>query len=193
MATDSSAAGYLLPSSSPVYGNALDDLVHGVIVGLTGITGDLVRPRWQPEPPQQPDFTVDWVAFGLVRSEVDTFAYDYHDPTGNGVNAVQRDELLYFLHSFYGPDCHMYCEQYRDGLEVAQNRDALTAANIGLQEVQEAVMLPALLKEKWVKRIDVTVVFRRRTTRTYPVLTIQSGQATLDNEHYLTPINVTYP
>ncbi len=189
MATDSSIAGYLTPVAAPVYGDALDDVLQAVIVGLTGIAGNLVRPRWQPEPPQQPAFTTNWVAFGLVRQVDDTFAYVGHDPAGNGSDDVQMDELLYVLHSFYGPDCHALCARFRAGLMVEQNRDALTAANIALMEVQDATHLPALLKERWVKRIDVTVVYRRRTSRTYNVLTIESGQLGLDNEHYVTPIN----
>ncbi len=189
MALDSSTSGYIAPASSPAYGDALDDVLQSVIVGLTGIAGSLVRPRWQPEPPQQPAFTVNWVAFGLVRQVNDTFAYVGHNPAGAGSDEVQEDELLYVLHSFYGPECHSLCARFRAGLMLAQNRDALTAANIALVEVQEATHLPALLKERWVKRIDVTAVYRRRTSRTYNVLTITSGQLGLDNEHYVTPIN----
>lgn len=190
MATNSSTLGYLASTGAASYGNDLDDIFQGAIVGITGVTGDLVRPRWQVEPPQQPDFTVNWVAFGVVRSEVDTFAHDRHDPTGDGTDKVERDEMLYVLHSFYGPDCHATCERFRDGLELPQNRDVLLANGVAVVEVQEAVHLPALLKEKWVKRIDATVIYRRRTSRTYAVLTITSSHVDLYNERYVTPINV---
>lgn len=194
MATDSSAAGYLAPSTSPAYDNALDDIIHDLIVGMTGIVGGLVRPRWQPEPPTQPDYTVDWVAFGLNRSTVDAFAYEHHDASGAGPTRVERDELLFFLHSFYGPHAHGFCERFRDGFEISQNRDAIKAVGLTLVEVQEPVKLPALLKEKWVPRVDVTVIYRRRTSRAYPVLTLRSGHVELTTEELGTSnINITNP
>jgi hypothetical protein len=188
MATNSTVAGYLTPSSLPAEDDALDDVVHEAIVGITGITGDLVRPRWQPEPPTQPAFTVDWVAFGLNRSEEDTFTYDNTDGT---TYTVQRDEMLYFLVSAYGPNAGRTRKMLSDGLAVSQNRDALLAAGLALVEMQEMTKVPALFKEKWVTRVDSTVVFRRRTTTVYTVATITSGQLGLNNELYVTPINVT--
>jgi hypothetical protein len=190
MATSSQQSGYLRPTTSPVYNDPLDDILQAAIVGITGIPGSLVRPRWQPEPPQQPSFDTNWCAFGIVRSVVDAFAYEGHDPAGEGTSSVDRDELLYVLHSFYGPSSHAICEQFRDGFEIGQNRAELLASGVALVEVGEATVLPALLKEKWVKRVDVTVTYRRRTSRVYQVRTIQSADAVLDNERYLTPINV---
>lgn len=191
MATNSASAGYLAPTASPVYDDSLDDIIHDLIVGLTGIAGDLVRPRWQSEPPQQPPFTTDWVAFGLSNSTVDAFAFESHDPAGEGPTSVERDELLEYIHSFYGPHAHGLAERFRDGFEIGQNRDVLRAAGLGLVEVQRANKVPALLKEKWVPKVDVTVVYRRRTSRPYPVLTIQSATGGLVTEELgTTPIIV---
>lgn len=192
MATSSAAAGYLSPSVSPVYDNALDDLLHDVVVGITGLPGDLVRPRWQPEPPQQPDFAVNWVAFGLRNSTVDPFAHEEEAADGASA-AIQRDEILYYLHSFYGPGAHGLAERFRDGFEISQNRDALRSLGLGLVEVQEITKAPALLKEKWVPKVDVVVVYRRRTSRTYPILTITSATGSIATEIQATttPIIVT--
>lgn len=189
MATDSSAAGYLAPSAASPYDEALGDLMQAVIKGITGIAGTLVRPRWQTEPSNRPAFNVNWVSFGLVRTSVDAFGYERHSTDGL-LTYVERDELLYVLHSFYGPNAHGYCERFRDGLELPQNRDEMRAANLALVEVQEAVNLPSLLKEKWVQRVDTTVIYRRRTSRTFPVLTIESAEFGLNNELYVTPIVV---
>ena len=193
MATNSAEPGYLEPSASPVYDDGLEDILQAAIVGITGLAGTLVRPRWQPEPPQQPDFAIDWCAFGLTDTEVDTFAYDKHDPAGQGVNRVQRDEVLTVLHSFYGPNAHANCERLRDGFEVSQNRDFLRTNGITLIEVGKAQQLPALVKEKWVKRIDTTIQYRRRTSRTFQVLTITSAQGQIVTEEYTVPIVVTNP
>lgn len=193
MATDSSVAGYLNPSVAAPYDEALDDFLHGVIVGLTGLAGSLVRPRWQAEPSQRPEFNVNWCSFGLSRSEVDPFAYEAHDPTGEGPVRVERDEILFYAHSFYGPGAHGIAERFRDGLEIPQNRDVLQTGKLGLIEVQEAVKVPSLLAERWVPKIDVMVLYRRRTSRSYPVLTIRSAGIEIVTQDGSTPISVTQP
>lgn len=188
MALDSTTSGYISPSVEPIDDDEIENLMHDAIVGLTGIEGSLVRPRWQPEPIQQPDFNENWVAFGITRWTPDTFSYQHQDDDSNHV--VERDILLYVLHSFYGPKSAGMCARFRDAFDISQNRDQLVAAGIELIEVQEALNVPALLKAHWVKRVDVVVVYRRRTSRTFPVLTITSGQFGLDNELYVTPIIV---
>lgn len=193
MATDSSVAGYLNPSAAAPYDDALDDFLQGVIVGLTGLPGSLVRPRWQSEPPQRPEFNVNWCSFGLTDTEVDTFAYERHDPSGEGPTKVERDEILSFIHSFYGPNAHGIAERFRDGFEIPQNRDVLSSGGIGLIEVQRAVKVPSLLAERWVPKIDVMVLYRRRTSRSYPVLTIRSAGIEIVTQDGSTPISVTQP
>lgn len=184
---------YTLPTITPLYGDALDDVFHDVIQGICGFSdGSLIRPRWQPEPPNQPDFNVDWVAFGVQTADADVYAYGKHDPSGNGglgADQVERDETLKVLISFYGPNSTMLISQFRDGIQIDSNRDALTAVGIKLQECQTETVLPALLKEKWVKRIDTNVIFRRRVKRSYAVNTIVSANVGLNNGQYVTAIN----
>lgn len=193
MANDSSVAGYLNPSAASPYDDALDDFLHGVIVGLTGLPGSLVRPRWQAEPLQRPEFSVNWCSFGLARAEVDAFAYEHNHSEGEGPVIVERDEILSYAHSFYGPNAHGLAERFRDGLEIPQNRDVLQSGDIGLVEVQEAVKVPSLMAERWVPKIDVTVLYRRRTSRSYPVLTIRSAGIEIVTPDGSTPISVTQP
>lgn len=194
MANDSSTPGYLLPGATPapLYGNALDDVFHGVLQGIVGLSdGSLVRPRWQPEPPNQPDFQTDWVAFGITITKTDVFPYMGHSPAGYDI--FERDEVITMLNSFYGPNGQALAGQYNDGIQVEQNRDALTAVGIKLVECQEVTQLPALLKERWVKRFDCRTVFRRRIHRTYPILNVIAGTVVVDNEHQLTYINASKP
>lgn len=190
MANNSTTAGFLSPVSSDLYDDALDNIFQAAVVGITQIPGALVRPRWQPEPPNQPDFTVNWCAFGIVRREADVMSYE---SASSASVTVDRDETMYVLHSFYGPLASTYCELFRDGLEVTQNRDTLAAAGVYLASVQEAVVLPALLQNKWVKRVDTTVVYRRRTSRTFQIDLLSGAQIGLYNEHYVTPITVQHP
>ncbi len=196
MATSSATGGYLQPSTSVDYDNDLDDIFHGVIHGITQLDKKLIRPRWQTEPPNQPDFTVNWAAFGVMTLDGDRFSYSRHVPAANGgigATDVERDEKLKLLISFYGPSCSAYQSRWSMGLQLSQNRDALTAEGIKLVEVQEAVMLPALFKEKWVKRVDSAAIFRRRIARTYAIENVESATVGLDNEHYITPIIINNP
>lgn len=195
MAT-SATGGYLQPSTPVDYDEALDDIFHAAIFGITQIPKNLIRPRWQPEPPNQPDFTTNWAAFGIMTMDGDRFSYQRHSPAGSGglgSTDIERDEKLKLLISFYGPNCAGYQARWSLGLQLSQNRDELSAAGIKLVEVQEAVMLPALFKEKWVKRVDSAAIFRRRIARTYAIENVESATVGLDNEHYITPIIINKP
>lgn len=196
MSNDSSAAGYLTPSASDPYDDALDDILSAAIVGITGIDQSLVRPRWTPEPGALPAFNVNWVAFGITRRPTDDYAYIGHNPadnSGNGSSTVEMDEELQTLHSFYGPAASANCEQFRRGLQLEQNRATLRSNGVALTHVEEAVVVPALLQNIWVKRVDVNVIYRRRTATTYTILTVESGALGLNNEVYVTPITITGP
>lgn len=189
MAADSSVAGYLLPTPPhPVYGTQLDRVLHDVIAGATGITSPaLVRPRWQPEPPPIPQYTVDWVAFGVTRIDRDTFAHTEH--VGEA-DVLTRTELLTVTCSFYGPTALGNASLFEDCLEISQNRDALASAHTSLVSCGDATPVPVQLHNVWVMRVDLSVTLRRLVTRTFPVLSIADPSGIgLDNEFYVTPIN----
>lgn len=193
---NSSTGGILVPGVAPfpvpIYGDPLLDLFHDTIQGIIGFTdGSLVRPRWQPDPPNIPDFSVDWVAFGIVMTKKDWQPYQFHDPTandGNGAQVFERDEELTILHSFYGPNSQQLQSQYEDGLQIDQNRGLLDINGIKLMSMQDAYQLPALLKEKWVKKVDQRVVFRRRIRRVYPTLTLLAANVDIINEQFTTHV-----
>ena len=190
MAGDSSSPGFLAPTGQPAYDEALADLLQAAVVGITGLDGSLVRPRWQPEPPQQPDFATNWCAMGITKIVADAYSYDRADPSG-AFGSVEEDEAIMVLHSFYGPACYQLCERFRKGMMLAQNRDALLAQGVLLTGIDESVEVPALLKSIWVRRVDINVEYRRRAVTTYPVLSVQHGQMGLNNELWVTPITVT--
>jgi hypothetical protein len=188
-AVDSSTTGYLLPSAAPPNDDAADDILHDMIVGITGIPNQMVRPKWQAEPPEEPDFTTNWAAFGISHIERDLNAYREQLPDGQGAH-VERDEILNVLVCFYGPQAAAYATQLHDGLEIDQNRDALTTAHMGLCDVGEPRVLPALLKQKWVRRVDLTLRIRRRSSRDYAIRTVASADVDLNNERYTEHIHV---
>lgn len=193
MANDSSAGGYLTPATSPapLEGQALNRFLQQVWVGITGLDGMLIRPRWQAEPPAIPPFGTDWMAFGITRRKGDTFTSTIHDPTGNGNDSVYRQEMLDILCTFYGPDADNYASLLREGLFVAQNREVLQLNNFGLVEVGEAVAVPEIIKDRWTYRVDMRVTLRRSILRTYPVLNILSAEGTVDTDPYTIPFTVS--
>jgi len=188
----------MLPNATPLplFDDALDDLFHDNIMAVTGITADLVRPRFQPEPATHPPSNTNWVAFGVGTYDDDAFAYIGHDPLGNGglgTNLVERDEIITVNLSFYGPNNAQLIGQYREGIQLDVNRWDLDAGGVKLVSVGQIINLPALLKDRWVKRLDTKVTFRRRVSRIYNVPSLLGGNIVLHNEVYDTTISTTVP
>lgn len=181
----SSAAGFLAPLASPIYDNPLDDFFHAFLAALSTIPGALVRPRWQPEPPNLPAFTTDWMAWGIVDVDTDRFAYQ-GQASDDDQFVVERDEILTMLMSFYGPRAGQLASQVSASMQLSQNRAYLRTQNITLIEVMNQSRVPALLKEKWVPRVDQRVLFRRRASWAYQVHQLEDFKAELDNELYTT-------
>jgi hypothetical protein len=190
---------YLVPdlSVTPAYDQALEDIFQANVVGITATDPTLVRPRWQPEPPNQPSFTTDWVALGVSVVTQDWSHYQVHDPTavttppGYGADRVERDEQLELFLSFYGPNCLARMSQWREGIMLEPNRWALYQYGIKLIETRDPVFLPALLKEVNVKRVDLKATFARRVARIYAINSIADVTVTINNEKFLDIVIIT--
>lgn len=182
-----------LASPAPLEDNDFEDFLHDVFVGLTGLNPDLVRPRWQPEPPNIPDFGTDWLAFGITTIPADTYAVTQHDPAGNGSDSFQRHETVEVLLSAYGPNSMRTLSLLRDSIQVEQNRSVLVANGMGVIETTSMIAAPAMIKDRWTKRWDMTFRFRRQVLRVYQVLSLVSASGTINNEKYTTPFQVNPP
>lgn len=196
MATDTSTAGYLVPVTTPAEGDPLDDLLQESVVGMTGLPGTHVRPRWPAGTalPQRPEPEEDWCSFGIKNVDEDVFAYEGVDPANSEQDVIQRDEIITVLFSFYGPHSMERAKEFSVGMQLSQNRESLRAADIALVEVQSIVVVPVLLAQKWQRRVDMNVVYRRRATWTYAVRKVVDVSGIgLDNEIYVTPIVVEPP
>lgn len=176
MPQDTTTPGYLLPTLEPVADGAIDQVFHALVVGISGLPGNLVRPRWQPEPPSQPAYTVNWCAIGVTMSNKDAYAYQ-------GLNSTEffteKDELLELLLSFYGPASSAYASRCITGIQLGQNREVLYSQGIAYAEVGTATTVPVLLQQKWAKRVDVRMTFRRREVNKFAVATLVAAQGTL--------------
>lgn len=165
----SAIAGYLTPTAPfPDYDTAFDDFFHDVIVGVTGIPNELVRPRWQMNPPTIPNFDTDWVGFGAGDAEADAFAYE-------AVGTVIRHEIVPIICSFYGPNASGLAALLRDGLALSQNRFALDMNSVGIVEAIGPRSFGELVKEQMIRRSDLRLIVKRQIRREYRILSVLSA------------------
>jgi hypothetical protein len=158
-------------------GLSLRQFIQTVLVGISNVPGPLVRPRWQPEPPKQPDINVNWIAFGIDSATPDAGAYISSTPENQ--TATQRNETLQIGISTYGPDALDTYGLIRDGFQIEANRYALFNANMGFVEITAARQVPDLVNQRWIDRVESTIVLRRAIQRTYGVTTIVSAAGTI--------------
>jgi len=181
---DSTTAGYLGPAASPqpLFDDAWDDFLHDLIAGVTGMPDTSVVPRWQPEEPVLPELHTDWVAFGVTNISTEFEPYQHHVDTGDsdlGNTVMSETEQDTILVSFYGPNVDRYFSYLRRGLYVEQNRAIMRANDVALLETTEPIRAPELIKLRWVNRLDVNLVLRKRCHFTYPVRNLVRAQAVI--------------
>ena len=179
---DSSTGGFLTPSSvnGDLNDNALIDFLQTVVVGITGLPGNLVFPRWQAEPPNYPDPSVNWAAIGPDDTRARE-SYSYRQKVNAETIIVIRNRLVPILCSFYGPAAGANSELLAMGFEVPQNRETIQLQGFNLVGgVGASVVAAALLKMQWYPKVDVPFVIRQQQKYTYSVLDLLSAQATME-------------
>lgn len=184
MVNTSATGGPLLPADAPapLEGKELKRFFQQWIVGITGLPGDLVRVRWQDEPPSLPDEGDAWVSVGIGDRASDTFPEVKHlgdQDGGNGVDQLRRNEEIELLNSFYDLGSNGRADHYgsilRDGLAIAQNLEPLALAGMGFVQGGNLTAVPVLVKQRWNYRVDLRLKIRRMITRNYPVRNLQSA------------------
>lgn len=190
MANDSSTGGYLQPAviSPPLEDDALTAIFQQMIVGITGLPGNMVRPRWQPTVPKQPEPTANWCALGIAVQTLDDGPAIIHNGAGNGSDTYIRHEQIDVLASFYGPAAMQNAQLLSDGLAIPQNLEQLKAQDMNSVDTGPIRAAPDLINEQWVRRYDLELTFRRKITRSYAVLDILSAQGTITTPTVTTPI-----
>jgi len=159
-------SGYVLASGSPPPNDdALAGILQAMIAGVTGLAGNLIRPRWQPQPPTQPSVTTTWCAIGITGYT----PYDYpiwtqDDDTSGSLHRYERVDALA---TFYGPQSAWYAALLRDGIYIPQNHETLSAQGLKLRSVDETTHLGELINSQYVSRSDIPMSFVRFIDRTY--------------------------
>jgi hypothetical protein len=194
MPNNSSTGGYLAPATSQGLpgGLTLTQFIQSVLVGISGVSGSLVRPKWQESPPKQPDISVNWIAFSIELSNPDQNAYV--ELRSDGSSVLQRQERVDVKCSVYGPDAIETISVLRDGFQIQQNLEALRLAHMGYHSVSNSTPLPDLFNERWYNRYEVTISLARQVQRTYPILSFVSASGTIhtDDEN-IPPIDWVTP
>lgn len=193
MPNTSETGGYLLGALPDNI--VLRRFIGGVIGAVTGLVGDLVRPRWQPNPPATPNQDVDWCAFGITQSTPDASAFVGLDDTGE-VGKFIRHEEVEILASFYGPNASGYSEVLRDGLELSQNREAMFLNGMGLKGCGPSAHVPEIVNQLWVDRVDLPFTIRREIRRDYSLLSFLQANAAgsfIRTETLQVPLSPTPP
>ena len=190
--SDSTTGGPILPDPggpAPLEGQALNHFLQGWFVGVSGVAPQFVRPRWQPEPDNIPDAGNYWAAFGVTRRPNDDYVSIVHMPqadNGEGADIMIRNETLAILVSFYdlgvNGQADFFASQFKDGLQIPQNRELLDRNGYAFVEASEPVVVPTLFKERWLYRVDVAVTMRRQIQRQYAIrnLVIATGTIVTD-------------
>jgi hypothetical protein len=174
MAT-SATGGYLTPVNVALEDNLLQDFLHGVISGVTGIVDELVRPSFQINPPLKPDIDVNWCAFSILNRRPSAMPW----VTQAAENAqLSTNELFDLFVSFYGPNCAGFASMLRDGLQIPQNSEQLIAGGMAVIGAGDIVYAPELVNDRWFKRADITINLNRNLSRTYDILSLLSAKGT---------------
>lgn len=192
MANTSATGGYLPPDGTllPAEDDDLDAIFQKAIAGITGLPGSMVRPRWQPVPPKQPEPSVNWCALGVTVQTPDAGPYIEHIADGDGKDRSNRHEDIEVLASFYGPAAQEYASRLRDGFGIPQNNEEINAAGVFFVDSGPIRPAPELVNQQWIRRRDIALTFRRKVSREYAVLNVQSATVTTTTETFSDEVSI---
>lgn len=178
----STSPGILQPVSIDNWQNDgdLDAIIQTWVAAITEIPGDLVRPRWQAQPPPQPPQEVNWVSLGCLQQSLDD--YHYLGQLDDDTAELHRHETMEYLLTFYGPNASGLSLKLRDGAMVTQNRDQLAAHGINVFHIGNANNTPLLANEVFRGRCDLPLHFRRQITTLLPIKSLLSAPIQLTND-----------
>jgi hypothetical protein len=196
MANTSASGGFLTPLSSDAdHGVPFENFLQELVAGITGLPSTLVRPRWQIDPPQEPELNVDWATVGIVEeTDLNLKAQVRHDPHGlitpladgetervpeDGTDVLERTVRNRILVSTFGPNAWEMAARLSDGLAIEQNRYTLQENCIGIINIGPRRVVPELVNNRWQTRVDCSITLNREISRVYPVYTLLSAKGSI--------------
>lgn len=147
--------------------------MHSVLVGVTALPREMVRPAFQRTPFKMPDYDVNWLAYNLTNFTAEK---------GSGYlkgALLERHESFECVCYFYGAAAVDYAIVTRDAFELPQNRKALLDNGIGYDGASAIVRVPELVNSQYYEQVNMTLYFSRQVKRRYYVLDFKSGEGKL--------------
>ena len=185
MGNTSATGGYIEPrdEESPFTDAMLDNVFQQAIVGITGLNGSLVRPNWQRESAPIPLRDTNWCALSVDLIENDNSPAFVHISDDEGSDLHIRHQDLLVTATFYGWDGMRYAAKMQDGLTIPQNQELIKAQGFAFISNEPVRSVPELVNQQWVKRYDLRMTYRRKVTRIYPILNIQSAEVDVNYDN----------
>lgn len=182
MANDSSTGGVLAPSPPlPPNDAGLENILQQLVASITGLDPTLVRPRWQPVPPKQPEPTIDWCSVGILSSDEQNFPfYEFDDVALTGTLIAHED--LRCISSFYGPNSLGFAQMLRNGLKVPQNNEQLIQYDMRFIDTGTIRNAPELFNQQWYRRQDLPIRIRRKLSYVYQVKSLLAAEIDLKDD-----------
>lgn len=181
MSNDTTKAGWLNPTSDPPdYDEALEQKLNQWICGLSGLSAEMVHPRWIPTQAAQPPQSTNWCTFGVLGISDDTNPAFQNQSSDSA--EMWKHEQIECMASFYGPNGQSIGFQFRDGLMVSQNNAQLNTFNLSLGHYTNLIPVPELIDNQWVRRYDMTIYLRRKLVRTYGIKSLLSSPVSFFGE-----------
>ena len=173
MMNTSATGGYLTPSGWEDYlkdetVTTFPRFMHSVLVGVTGLPREMVRPAFQRTPYKMPDYSTDWMAYNLTN-----FTGEKGSGYSNG-SCLSKHETFECVCYFYGDKATEYASTARDGFELSQNRSSLLINGMGYNGASSIVRVPQLVNDQYYEQVNMTFYFSREIKREYHVLNFSS-------------------
>lgn len=187
---------YVLPSvgpyPAPLEGLALHAFIQAWVVGITGLSGNRVRPRWQAEPSSMPVDGGCWAAVGVATRRSDVFPYVGHEHVDDvPYDTLRRHEQLEVLTSFYdlgfNGQADLYASLLRDGTQINPNRFVLQLNGWGIVTIGDLVAVPVLTHTRWLYRADLLITLSREILRAYRIDDIAEARFSVVDSHPIPP------
>jgi hypothetical protein len=159
-----------------------------VLVGVSGLDPQLVRPSWQQNPPPIPNIDTDWMAFGISARRADNDPYQAEKDDGQR-SIMARHEELDILLTFYGPNCLQIAGEVRDGFELTQNTESLLLAGMAYIDLSDIIHAPELVNDRYFDRADTTLTIRREVRREYRILNFVSAYGAIHANRDITTLS----
>lgn len=188
MSGNTSATGGYLPEVArrPPDADTVQKALQQMVAAISTLPGELVRPRWQPMPPVQPDVTVTWASVGVQRVDADEYPYMKHvsdkalqPGMPPGYSIMQRHATLTVVCTIYGPAAEDVAGMLRDGLYVAQNFEPVRSLGLKLRTVHDLARNPELVNQQYINRVDLSLEFRMQLDRVYPIFDLDGADVTI--------------